>query len=234
MERSLLQEQLVSLYLRLNGYFVSGFIVHAPSDSKQTNRTQIDALAVRFPYNCEPERDINVSEFLQVPEALTDILICEVKGGNKQLQFNESLRTNDSSIRSVLRWIGAFSESDIDGLSSSLKQVMTPQMNGAQSTDFARIQCPRNYQIRPILFAPNRPKPRTRQLRYVCGNELTHYVWQCLRPPTPRPSCTERYDFGLWGPYQDLVGFFKKVPHEPSMSEIEKEFRATQDGKPVF
>jgi hypothetical protein len=32
MKKHDLQETLVSLYLRLNGYFVSGFIVHAPGD----------------------------------------------------------------------------------------------------------------------------------------------------------------------------------------------------------
>lgn len=44
-DRSDIQETLVSLYLRLNGYFVSGFIVHAVYGVE----TELDVLAVRFP-----------------------------------------------------------------------------------------------------------------------------------------------------------------------------------------
>ena len=50
MDKSDIQDTLVSLYLRLNGYFVSGFIVHASSGVG----TEIDVLAVRFPQHEEP------------------------------------------------------------------------------------------------------------------------------------------------------------------------------------
>jgi hypothetical protein len=51
-DRSDVQETLVSLYLRLNGYFVSGFIVHAQTGAK----TEMDVLAVRFPNQRESSR----------------------------------------------------------------------------------------------------------------------------------------------------------------------------------
>ena len=61
MEISDFQEQLSALYLRLNGFFVSGFIVHAPQNEfndkgePRKNRTEVDVLAVRFPHNIELE-----------------------------------------------------------------------------------------------------------------------------------------------------------------------------------
>src|SRR5215469_582268 len=109
MKRHDLQEVVSSLYLRLNGYFTSGFIVHAPGGDRAGNRTQLDALAVRLPYSSEPEREVLPSEYLQIPANMTDIVLCEVKGGREALQFNEALRHVDA-IRSVLRWIGAFEE----------------------------------------------------------------------------------------------------------------------------
>ena len=54
MDTSDLQELLAALYLRLNGYFPSGFIAHASVG----NLTEIDILAVRFPDHRELEREV--------------------------------------------------------------------------------------------------------------------------------------------------------------------------------
>ena len=120
MDISDLQEQLSSLYLRLNGYFVSGFIVHAPEGEVDTNgkprkvRGEIDALAVRFPYNNEREREAGSSDYLHVSDEIIDILICEVKGGEQALQFNEGLRNDPNRVWSVMRWIGILDEKQIE------------------------------------------------------------------------------------------------------------------------
>ena len=50
------QEAVVTLYLRLNSYFTSGFIVH--SDAPGHNTAELDVLVVRLPHNAEPQRDI--------------------------------------------------------------------------------------------------------------------------------------------------------------------------------
>lgn len=76
MDRSDVQENLFSLYLRLNGYFVSGFIVHATVGTK----TELDALAVRFPHHREPDREIGPDPVLETSGAVLDFLICEVTG----------------------------------------------------------------------------------------------------------------------------------------------------------
>src|SRR5947208_601368 len=77
--RSRLQESLLHLYLRLNGFFVTGFIVHSPV--RGNLRTEIDALAIRMGYHAEPERLIVPSSYFLGPaEGKIDLLICEVKG----------------------------------------------------------------------------------------------------------------------------------------------------------
>ena len=80
-----IQEALVSLYLRLNGYFTSGFIVHDDSDDpRESVVTDIDILAVKFPHNREPEREIQPSRYLSISDQKTDFIIGEVKSGEKE------------------------------------------------------------------------------------------------------------------------------------------------------
>src|SRR5580658_7819091 len=73
--RSRMQEQLLSLYLRLNGYFVSGLIVHSPTPGE--NFTEVDLLGIRFPRSREPERQIDSDPLLETSTDLIDLVICE-------------------------------------------------------------------------------------------------------------------------------------------------------------
>lgn len=45
MKQSDIDEALVTLYLRLNGYFTSGLVVHSPIHGQAT--TEVDCLAIR-------------------------------------------------------------------------------------------------------------------------------------------------------------------------------------------
>jgi hypothetical protein len=110
MRKSEVQETIASLYLRLNGYFVSGFIVHAADQVK----TEIDLLAVRFPYHEEPEREIKCCHYVSPPEGRVDFIVGEVKGGSGNLGFNRRFRGDPEAIRTVLKRIGAFSSDDIE------------------------------------------------------------------------------------------------------------------------
>lgn len=102
--KSRIQEQLATLYLRLNGFFVSGFIVH--SSTHGFNQTELDALALRLPYSSEPEREIGPDPRLDLSTKYTELLLCEVKSRGQPLQFNAALRSKPDAIASVLRWAG--------------------------------------------------------------------------------------------------------------------------------
>ena len=86
--RSRLQETLLHLYLRLNGFFVTGFIVHSPDHGEWD---EIDAMAIRMRHHCEPDKVITPSAFLDWEQGCIDLLICEVKSGGQPLKFNEAL-----------------------------------------------------------------------------------------------------------------------------------------------
>lgn len=216
MDISDLQEQLAVLYLRLNGYFVSGFIIHAPEGEVNEKgkprkvRGEIDILAVRFPHNNEPEREVGPSDYLHVSDTHVDILICEVKGGDQSLQFNEGLRNNRNSVLSVLRWIGILDEDNIEKTIDHVAKILsTKYVNSPDG--FREYHVPSsNYRIRAVLFAPDRQAPtQPNQQRYIYGEEILSYIWRCLRPQEIRPLSQTRYDYGLWGIYEKIVRYFK-------------------------
>jgi hypothetical protein len=233
MNRSDVQEQLAALYLRLNGYFVTGFIAHAAHGEEnwegrlRTVRTEIDIVAVRFPHNAEPEREIGTSEYLMVPDDAIHVLICEVKGGTDlPLHFNSGLVNGNRGISSLLRWIGMFEEGELRELFQPIKDLLTINYKGIP-TSFEELRFrPKSIGtdvvIRPLFFAPDRPSPGLNQPRYINGQEITHFIWRCFRPELPRDDCETRYDFGLWGIYEDIVREFKAMNRQqvPTMADI--------------
>ncbi len=231
LDKSGFQELFAMLYLRLNGYFTSGFIVHAPKD----NTTQIDVLAVRFPFNAEPEREVDPSPWLQIPPLHNDILICEVKGGNEHLQFNGPFRNKNEAIHSVLRWIGIINDKALDQVVDKFQnviqteEVQTPNtFKGISNQDLPGIIAP-GISIRGVLFAPDRQIPTHNQPRFVYGQEMIDYTWKCFCPAQTRTECATRYDFKLWGIYKQLVCYFKdrqKAGHDAgTMEDIYKHFK---------
>jgi hypothetical protein len=216
MDKSDLQEQLAALYLRLNGYFVSGFIIHAPEgevndkDQPRSARGDIDVLAVRFPHNAEPERETEPSPYLRVSGTHIDILICEVKGGNQPLQFNHRLRTCQDAARSVMRWIGILDEDNTKNILEEVERILSTEYPNSPDT-FREYNVPgTNYRIRAIFFALDRAAPaQPNQQRYIYGEEILSYIWRCLRPTATRLLSQTRYDFGLWGSYEEIIRYFK-------------------------
>src|SRR5258706_8093587 len=122
--RSNAREDLIALYLRLNGYFSTGFIIHSPD--RGNIYTEIDALSIRLPHNTEPERQILPSPYLETSSQHADLLICEVKGRGRPLQFNDALRDNIGAIESILRWAGLIPRSRVPSIARKLQVIMQP------------------------------------------------------------------------------------------------------------
>lgn len=206
MDRSDVQETLFSLYLRLNGYFVTGFIVHASLG----NRTEMDALAVRFPHQQEPEREIGHSPALSISGTLLDFLVCEVKGGTGNANFNVSFREDTDAIASVLRRFGAFTDDEISSLIPTVRDVLRPE-EIRKSQEYPTIDIPRiNSRLRFLLVAPDQKRSTDGQKPYIYGDDMISYIWECFRPQVQRQSCGVRYNWNLWGEqYTKLVKYFK-------------------------
>lgn len=207
--KSYVQENLLKLYLRLNGYFVTGFIVHSPRFGR--NRAEIDALAIRLPYNNEPERVIMPSAYLETTSDFIDLLICEVKSKGEKLHFNTSIYGSAEStevVNSVLRWAGLLTEEEVHDLSPQVKAMLQPSNPANQS--IPTLLGPRNTRIRAILCSPERIKKRYNQPWFIHGQEIFNYLWKCFCPEYQPPKCSTIYDFSLWGnSYEPLVRYFK-------------------------
>ena len=233
-----IQEALVSLYLRLNGYFTSGLIIHSPqTDGKcAALRTQVDVLAVRFPYNREPEREIGPSAALEVSTTHTDFIIGEVKSGGQKAQFNRRLREQQHLVR-VLRWMGAFHECEVEELAKKLVTQMQPKPINSPDDGFITVCGPRSTRIRAILFHLGREYPRDNQPRFIGSGELMDFTWSCLRPDEKRKECRTQYDFTAWGlVHEPIVRYFKDERRgEPGsasdlVKHVECRFQGEQDG----
>ena len=206
-----IRETLVSLYLRLNGYFVSGFIVHAP----QNQRTEMDALAVRFPLHMEPERQVSLCQHLGVPDDRIDFIVGEVKGGS-HFTFNSAFRENPEAIRTVLQRFGAFDDREIGRVCETVPHLLEP-MRLRRDAAFPELDVTlaeaigsHRTKLRFVLFAPELSRSSRASRPFVFGDDLLAFVWNCFRPEQQRPECDWRYDFKLWGPqFTDMVQYFK-------------------------
>lgn len=212
MDKSDVQETLVLLYLRLNGYFGTGFIVQAP----HRNKTEMDVLAIRFPRHKEPEREVQPCEHLAVPTGRIDFIVGEVKGGIENVNFNVPFRNDPASIRAVLNRFGAFDEQEIDHLCSSVPDLLEPERvrksGGFPTLPLRNGQC----QLRFVLFAAEQRRDESPPRPYVFEDDLLNFVWTCFRPEQRRAGCDIRYNYDLWGPqFVDMVRHFKTCKSSP-------------------
>jgi len=210
-EKSRITEDLATLYLRLNGYLTSGFILHSSEEGKI--HTELDGIGVRFRYNREPERGVAPDAFLNPSNRYNDIVLCEVKRG-KKLQFNKPLLKGSDRLARVLRWIGLFNEAEVQRLAPLVLDAL--QAKEIASPDIPEVICGENFRIRGLLIAPERDvKSRSRtEPFYVGGDILFSYIWKCMRPPESRPKCGTKYDYSGWGHLERTVRYFKELDAE--------------------
>lgn len=207
-KKSNLQESLVALYLRLNGYTTTGLILHSPKDEAVAG--EIDIIAVRFSEHKQLDRIIECSSELEIPnDTRIDIIVGEVKGGTYPLQFNESLRLHDERVTKLFQWIGICQDDDLNKLSKTFMSKI--QVQEIQKPDPFPIIRYSDISIRPILFAPDRTVQRNNQIKFISGIELISFCWNCFRPEYRRVTCETNYRaINNWGEqFERLVGYFK-------------------------
>ncbi len=205
--KSDITEDLATLYLRLNGYFTTGFILHSPQKGKI--RAEIDSIAVRFPHSSERERGVGPDPFLRPSSSQIDVVLCEVKRGKSHLQFNEALRKESERFECVLRWIGLFTDAQIEQLAPQLLAALTPAP--IASPLVPEVQVDEHVRIRGFLFSPerNNASPRRTDPFFIGGDTIFNYAWRCLCPDAPRSTCATNYDYTRWGHLERIVRYFK-------------------------
>ncbi len=205
-DKSDIQEALVSLYLRLNGYFASGFIVHAP----YRNKTEMDVLAVRFPRHMEPEREVQCCRHLAIPGNSIDLLVGEVKGGGSNANFNRRFREDGEAIRTVLRRFGALEEEGIERVCETVPGLLKPEKIRKLKTFPTLDVGSGSAQLRFVIFATEQRRESALAGPYIFEDDLLNFVWTCFSPEQQRPRSDARYNYELWGPlFVAMVQHFK-------------------------
>lgn len=216
MEKSDFDELLVQLYLRLNGYFTTGLILH--SSIWGQSRTQIDCVAIRHAHHSQPDRVINCSEFLEIDNKKTDILFCEVKNEPALLKFNDALKNNSSAIKDALLWIGTFKKNDMDDITEKLSPIFQDDVDKQDMIEGITFN---KYRVRPLLCCPNVDVYKSDKW-CLTGGEIFGYIRQCLNPIEKRKSCSTRYNFMQWGyPFYKIIKYIKELDPSDKISANE-------------
>lgn len=205
MTKSDLQEALVVLYLRLNGYFTTGFIVHSSTPGRVT--TELDVLAVRLSRNAQPERGIGCAPELDPWNSGMDFIIGEVKSQRETFQFNRDIR-DPGAVAAVLRWWGHLTDVEVAQKTPEVVSILEPL---PAATAAPTVQCPRDARVRTILFSPEtRSERRSQQAWFIPGPPLFRYLFECLHPDEPRAACAANYGAGQWGVgLGPVIAYFK-------------------------
>jgi len=221
MTKSRFQEKLVGLYLRLNGYFQTGYIPH--SEIWGNAGTDIDRIALRLPFHSQPETTVKPSPELKIPDSTIDIIIAEVK--LSRVEFNDTLKNLEKRAlqnwEQIFRWIGFFNEKEIELLSPEAIDLV--KLDGAKSHDnsFRYIERKNEFgviTIRPILFIIDEECEQNFSKLWIDGETMINYMWECFCPVV-RDGCSTKYPFKLWGEeYEDIVNYFK-IRHEQGLKK---------------
>lgn len=223
-----LQEKLVALYLRLNGYTTTGLILQSPQDRSVDG--EIDIIGVRFSGHKQPDRIIECDASLEIPKDTTaDIIIGEVKGGKNPLQFNESVRNYPDRVKRLLQWIGICNDEDLGTMVTELMKHFQ-HSEDIKVSPFPIIKY-KAYSIRPMMFGPDKTVQRDNQLRFINGKIMLDFCWACFRPETRRITCETDYQaISNWGEqFERLIGYFKN-PDKTSvgtMADLYLHFKIT-------
>ena len=210
------QESLVALYLRLNGFYTSGHILHASAENLAIReKGDIDVFAIRLPFSQEPETGVPPSQYLSIENGILEIIIGEVKSGEEKIQFNPSIRNPQNMLRALRR--AGFSNNDkvLSGIADKLTDLMKPQIVN-QPENHIEIFLEKSdsihhpIRIRPILFHLGCKQPDKNQTWFVGYEEIMSDIWKRLRKEFQPDTCQRDYDLHLWGPVLDsIVDYFK-------------------------
>lgn len=200
-------EALATLYLRLNGYFTTGLVLHSPDWGK--SRTEVDCFAIRHPEHSQPERGVESSEFLAVRKGEVDLIICEVKSRPEDLIFNEPLRTDLKALCALLRWAGIFSAEQVVSVANHLQPILQSGVAMEIARDgVVEGRC----RVRPLLCCPPCSQGNCTDRWCLVGAEIFRFVDHCFNPPVKRDPCSTRYNFRQWGyALVPLVQYFKNL-----------------------
>lgn len=218
-------ENLVKLYLRLKGYLVSNLIIH--SDVQGDLKSELDIIGVRFPNHMQDYRFVNVEDKLQSSDSRIEIIIADVKNYKNvtNLEFNKGLRQNRESITQLINWLGVFKTVDdktVEKFEYYLNLHRIKNWDGfAEFQEDLEIG---KFNFKFTFFAPSLPEWDGKNLKYIHGEEIIDFIWECLNDLNRLKTCSRLYDFTGWDGYLDYVLFFKRAQKKVTLEDFKTQF----------
>ena len=218
-------ENLSNLYLRLKGYIITNLIIH--SENQGDLKSELDILGVRMPFHLQENRKVDVFDYLESSTEYIEIIIADVKNikNINNVRFNDGLRKYDSSIQQLIDWIG-ISKQEKDLLNqfrNSLNLHKSTELNGYQS--FNENLSIGKFSFKFTFFCPSLSKWNGKGFKYIHGDEIIDFIWECLNTTAIIDTCSRKYNFENWNEYENYVRFFKNAKSKITIKEFEEHFK---------
>ncbi len=218
-------ENLSNLYLRLKGYVVTNLIIH--SENQGDLKSELDILGVRMPFHLQENRKVDVFDYLESSTEYIEIIIADVKNikNINNVRFNDGLRKYDLSIQQLIDWIGISNrEKDLlNQFRDSLNLHKLAELNGYQS--FNENLSIGKFSFKFTFFCPSLSEWNGKGFKYIHGDEIIDFIWECLNTMTIIDTCSRKYNFENWNEYEDYVRFFKNAKSKITIKEFEEHFK---------
>lgn len=219
-------EYLTKLYLRLKGYIVSNLIIH--SEEQGHSKTELDIIGIRMPFHSQEDRKVNLVDYLECSVTSIEIILGDVKNYKKvkDLEFNKGLRTNIESIKKLIQWIGCFKT-----VSPELIKKFEEYLNLHRKFDrngFAEFQEDLTHgqvNFKFTFFCPSLPKWGGKGFKYIDGEEMVDFIWECLNKEKIIDTCSRKYPYESWNELERYVRFFKERNTKVTITDFELEFK---------
>lgn len=217
-------ENISKLYLRLKGYVVTNLILH--SEKSGNLKTELDILGIRMPFHLQENRQVNLFDYLESSKENIEIIIADVKNTKNidNVKFNDGLRKDDLSIKELIDWIGISNENN--DLSSKFKNSLnlhSNELTGFES--FQETSSIGNFLFKFTFFCPSLEKWNGKGFKYIHGEEIIEFIWECLNTTKEIDSCSRIYNFKNWNEYEEYVLFFKSTETKTTKIQFEEYFR---------
>lgn len=219
-------ENLTRLYLRLKGFLVSNLILHSNKDGDL--RSELDIVAVRMPFHSQDYRWVHVEDYLECSDSNIEIIIGDVKNYSKleDVEFNRGLRRYRDSIKQLIDWLGVYENVDdnvIDKFERYLNLHREKDWDGF--AQFNEVTTLGKFRFKFTFFCPSLPKWNNNGFKYINGEELIDFVWECLNETKKIETCSRRYSIGRWNELEEYVAFFKGKDKKVTLQEFEDTFK---------
>jgi hypothetical protein len=220
-------ENLAMLYLRLKGFIVSNLIIHSVQQGNLDS--ELDIIGYRMPHHKQEDRKVNIEDELECSESRIEVIIADVKNTTEKnrVKFNKGLRKSESSIIKLINWIGCFPEINeelISDFKDNLNLHRSDNLNG-----FAKIEKDYEegkYSIKFTFFCPSLEKWNEKGFKYINGQEMIDFIWECLNNKNEIITCSRQYDFTGWNELEDYIRFFKYSENKVTLASFESYYKA--------